>query len=505
MSTVFNGAFAPSIGGFLTVRGYARLIDIANCSYADEAYQRDLKPAHVEDIKKFFDDGEYLFFPEIILSVQLDVDYEKAGAPSSDPFQLISDGEPFKSNTNGLDIKPRKSRSTSDLTRYEIIVPDGQKLFKRIDGNHRLSAFEALDDVEFDRFVAPFCLVFFGAAKDARRNEKALFHNINSKALPLTSEEVFKGIVDAREDFSDSDLSDRFGPEYLQCRHLKDRLDFSYLSNLKTVFGKGHGQDECVRSVVIQSLREVRGQIDHEKALDTDAVFEAIKRINETYGDERLKASTAHGLFAAFLYFQLSVDQRRGTYEQFTNWVLRTHQYELSSINAADLIKIFGKIAQSRKRQVFVSMQFSDDTKPNLDAIKSAINDLNATHDLDIAIRPIRIDQFDTGYSYEINAEVLRLIEDSGLLIADLTHGNKNVYQEIGYLMGLNQGKGLPHENFLLVHNASIGDTKNDIGFNIAGIKQLRVADTNDLREKVKSQVELFFGLKTPCGGLVES
>ena len=495
MSTVFNGAFAPSIGGFLTVRGYAPLSDIAKCSFADDNYQRDLKPGHVDEIKKFFDDGEYLFFPEIILSVQLDVDYDSDGAPAGDPFQMIREGKPFKSNISGLDIKPRKAGSARDLTRYEIAVPDGQKLFKRIDGNHRLTAFEALKDVEFDRYVAPFCLVFFGTAKDARRNEKALFHNINSKALPLTSEEVFKGIVDAPEDFSDSDLSDRFGAEYLQCRQLKDKLDFSYLSNLKSVFGKIDGQDECVRSVVIQSLQDVRGQIDPKTELDTELVFDAIKRINDTYNDPRLKSSTAQGLFAAFLFYHLTEDRSRGSYEQFTNWVLRTHQYELRSINAADLIKIFSKIAQSRKRQVFVSMQFSEDTKPNFEAIESAINDLNDKHDLDIAITPIRIDQFDTGFSYEINAEILRLIEDSGLLIADLTLGNKNVYHEIGYLMGLNQGKGLSHENFLLVHNASIGDSKADIGFNISGIKQLRLNDTNALREAIKEQVSKFYGL----------
>lgn len=494
MSTVFNGAFAPSIGGFLTVRGYAPLRDIAKCSFADDNYQRDLKPRHVEEIKKFFDDGEYLFFPEIILSVQLDVDYEKVGAPDRDPFQLIQAGETFRSNTNGLDIKPRKARSSGDLTRYEITVPDGQKLFKRIDGNHRLSAFEAMEDVEFDRFEAPFCIVFF-PSREARRNEKALFHNINSKALPLTSEEVFKGIVDEPGDFPDDDLSARFGAEYLQCRQLKDLLNFSYLSNLKSVFGRNKGQDECVRSVVIQSLLDVRGQIDPKTELDTEKVFEAIKRINVTYTDPRLQSSAAQGLFAAFLFYHLSEDHSRGSYEQFTNWVLRTHQYELRSINAADLIKIFSKIAQSRKRQVFVSMQFSEDTKPNFEAIEGAIKDLNEKHDLDIAITPIRIDQFDMGFSYEINAEILRLIEDSGLLIADLTLGNKNVYHEIGYLMGLNQGKGLLHENFLLVHNASIGDSKADIGFNISGIKQLRLNDTNAVREAIKEQVSKFYGL----------
>lgn len=496
MSTVFNGAFASSFGGFLTVRGYASLSDIARCSFADLAYQRDLRLEHVEEIRKFFDDGEYLFFPEIILSVHLDVDYEKPGAPTSDPFQMIRDGQPFKSNINGLDIKPRKPRSSGDLTRYEITVPDDAKLFKRIDGNHRLSAFEALKDVEFDRYVAPFCLVFFGSAKDARRNEKALFHNINSKALPLTSEEVLKGIVDAKDDFPDSDLSDRFGIEYLQCRQLKDRLDFSYLTNLKKVFGKNEAQTECIRSVLIQTLLDVRTQIDPKVPLDIDAVFDSIRCINVTYSDKRLQKSTAPGLFAAFLFYKLNHDQHQGTYEQFINWVLRTHQYELQSINAADLIKIFGKIAQSRKRQVFVSMQFSDSTKENFKAIKDAIDDLNNLYNLDIEISPIRIDQFDTGFSYEINAEVLRLIENSGLLIADLTLGNKNVYHEVGYLMGLNEGKGLPHENFLLIHNGSIGNSASDIGFNISGIKQLRLSDTNSLREAVKEQVAKFYGLK---------
>lgn len=494
MSTTFTGAFAPSIGGFLTVRGYARLTDIAKCSFADAGYQRDLQPKHVEEISRFFSEGEYLFFPEIILSVQLDADFEKSGAPKDDPFKLVSSGQPFKSNTNGLDIKPRKAKSTSDLTRYEITVPDGAKLFKRIDGNHRLNAFEELKDEKFDRFEAPFCVIFL-PAKESRRSEKALFHNINSKAWPLTSEEAYKGIVDDVADFPDDALRDRFGPEYLQCRHLKGKMDFAYLSNLKTVFGQNAGQSECNRSVLIQSLQDVQKQLGSDVALETEKVFAAIKSINDTYADKRLQASSAQGLFSAFLFFQLNSERSRGSSLQFTNWVLRTHQYELKTIHAADLIKIFGKIAQSRKRQVFVSMQFSEETKPNFDAIKSAVEDLNKAHDLDIQIRPIRIDQFDTGYSYEINAEVLRLIEDSGLLIADLTLGNPNVYQEIGYLMGLNQGKGLPHENFLLVHNASIGDVKNDIRFNIAGIKQLRLADTNGLREEVKRQVSIYYGL----------
>jgi DGQHR domain-containing protein len=494
MSTTFTGAFAPSIGGFLTVRGYARLTDIAKCSVADEGYQRDLQPKHVEEIRAFFSEGEYLFFPEIVLSVQLDADFSATGAPSDDPLALISRGQPFKSNTNGLDVKPRKAKSASDLTRYEITVPDGVKLFKRIDGNHRLNAFEELKDEKFDRYEAPFCVIFL-PAKEARRSEKALFHNINSKAWPLTSEEAYKGIVDDETDFPDDALRDRFGQEFLACRHLRTRLDFGYLSNLKAVFGKNEGQKDRTRSVLIQSLRDAQAQLAADTVPEADDVFEAIKQINTTYADARLQASTAQGLFAAFLFFHLNTDRSKGTFEQFTTWVLQTHQYELQNIHAADLIKIFGKIAQSKKRQVFVSMQFSEDTKPNFDAIKNAVDDLNAMHSLNIELRPIRIDQFDTGFSYEINAEILRLIEDSGYLIADLTRGNKNVYHEIGYLMGLNQGKGLKHENFLLIHNGTIGDVKADIGFNVLGIKQIRKDDTLSLRDAVRDQLSKFYEL----------
>ncbi|GAB4063339.1 hypothetical protein [Uliginosibacterium sediminicola] len=64
--------------------------------------------------------------------------------------------------------------------------------------------------------------------------------------------------------------------------------------------------------------------------------------------------------------------------------------------------------------------------------------------------------------------------------------------KNITYLMGLNQGKGLKHENFLLLHNGSIGDAKDDVGFNLTAIKQLRVANTNSLREQVTRQIALF-------------
>jgi len=490
MTITFEGKYGLSLGGFPCIRGYATLRDIARVSSADPAYQRELTPEHVDEIKRYFEAGEYLFFPEIILATALDVDYEKTGAPEDDPLQMVMRGQKFTSNANDLRITPRTSR-------YDISVPDGERLFKRIDGNHRLSALEALNDEKYDRFVAPFCIILFSKT-DAARNEKALFHNINSKARKLTSEESLRGIIDDEDGFPDEVLNLQFGAEYLLCRQLGARLNFDYLPHLRAVFGKVSGARECYRTTLIQSLQDLHGQfarLGFGDMPDAEALFTAIRAVNDIYSDERLQNSRAQGLFAAFVFWQLRPGANHGQISQFTNWVLRTHQYELGSINAADLIKIFEKIAESRKRQIFISMSFAEETKQNFDAIKDAIDDLNRERHLGIRLHEIRVDQFDTGYSYEINQEILDLIENSGLMIADLSGGNKNVHHEIGYLMGLNRGRGLRNENFLLIHNEAVGKPAVDIGFNLAGIKQLRTKDTNTLRELVKKQISIFYGL----------
>ena len=232
-----------------------------------------------------------------------------------------------------------------------------------------------------------------------------------------------------------------------------------------------------------------------------DVLFQTIQALNATYADKRLQRANALGLFSAFLFFATQSDSRC---RQFETWVLKNHQYELQTINASDLIRIFEKIAESRHRQIFVSMQFKiQDTNgqlvdnPNWKAIESAVTELNREHQFDLKLKPIRIDEFDKGYSYPISSEIFQLIEGSGYLIADLTAGNKNVYHEVGLLMGLNQARQKGHDNFLLLHNSSVGDVSKDFGFNIADFKQLRLNDTHSIGQEVKRQVAIYYGLNS--------
>lgn len=503
MSTTFRGVFAESLGGFLVVRGFARLGELAKHSVAD-SYQRDIKPDHQAAIQKFYERGEYLFFPEVVLSLELQVDYEKRGAPTSDPLQLLLQGQGFKSNVNGVSLKPTKTKTAADLTRVNVTIPDeAGAVLKRIDGNHRISAFEAISDKEpLDRKPVSFCIVLLPQGH-ARQSEKALFYNINSKALPLTSEEVYKGIIEDEAGFPDDVLERDFGPEFVLCRQSRKALNFDYLPHLRGVFGQNTGQGDARCSVLIESLRDLqreRARLDDAIPLpDSASLLQAIQTVNASYADERLGRSAAMGLFSAFLFFALQGGPR---YRQLETWVLKNHQYELKTINASDLIRIFEKVAESRHRQIFVSMQFKIPDKsgqrvdnPNWKAIEAAVAELNQEHQCDLKLKPIRIDEFDKGFSYPISTEIFQLIENSGYLIADLTAGNKNVYHEVGLIMGLNQARQKAHDNFLLLHNGSIGDVSKDFGFNIADFKQLRLTDTHSIGQEVKKQIAIYYGL----------
>lgn len=89
----------------------------------------------------------------------------------------------------------------------------------------------------------------------------------------------------------------------------------------------------------------------------------------------------------------------------------------------------------------------------------------------------------------------MQIINGCGLLIADLTQSNKNVFHEVGFLMGLNQGRGEPHENFILIADANqVKGTS--IGFNLRAWQQIRFNDTLDLTGKLVAALEQQFELK---------
>lgn len=166
-------------------------------------------------------------------------------------------------------------------------------------------------------------------------------------------------------------------------------------------------------------------------------------------------------------------------------------------MDAVSLVNVFDSILTARRREIFISMAFCDETKETYKTIQKTVKQINEKHHLDICLREIRIDQFEKGHSYTIDDEILKVIEGFGLLIADLTFGNRDVYHEIGYRMGLNRVTGLEQDNFILIVDTKTrGDElENDIGFNLKSWQQLRFESTRQLEIKLTASLETYYKL----------
>ncbi len=69
-----KGVLDFSLGNFLCLRGFARMGDLYNFSEPDLSFQRDLLKLHEKEMVAFLREGEFLFFPEVILSTTLSPD-----------------------------------------------------------------------------------------------------------------------------------------------------------------------------------------------------------------------------------------------------------------------------------------------------------------------------------------------------------------------------------------------------------------------------------------------
>ena len=170
---------------------------------------------------------------------------------------------------------------------------------------------------------------------------------------------------------------------------------------------------------------------------------------------------------------------------------------DLSVDSSSNLINMFEQIYQSKKNEVFVSMQFGDSQSELIyEKVIRAIELFNQKHSgIRLNLHPIRIDRTIEQNTYSIQDKILEAIKNCSLIIADLSSHNINVYHEIGYAMGIaKSNKMLP--NMILLykentdHNKDNTDVDKFIGFNLRNLSQLRFKDYDQLVEGLLKRLE---------------
>lgn len=537
---ILSGILHRSLGGLTVIRGVAPLGELARCSQFDPAYQRELIKSHKEEIERFLSERQFLFFPEVILSAPLNFDYSRARNRAVQPLGDLFSGKSFKSNVDGLSVRPFKTKLPKGLevvggsaapTLAYLDIPDeqlgrdeGLRLF-RIDGNHRLSAAGDIKagDATY-QLETPFCIVLHEDASEKQRFEKVVFHNINAKQIPLTSEENLRLILQTGDGalFSDDDLLTKpsFGPAYWLARHLIPEFDGKFLTGFNKHFKDRHTLALGLSQFLL--AKQTLGTSTDSAALqaEIERLRQALKDVNALYeraSGKRLREFACHGVLTAFVYFALKNEGRQ--LPAFAHWIERNridrlqpdatdtsglgYHYHLGrtqAVDAASLVGVFESVLTARSRDVFVSMQFGTPSgqEPVYKAIEQAIAEVNTKHGLqaELVLHPIRIDHVNKGHSYTISDEILQVINGCGLLIADLSEGNKNVYHEIGFLMGLNAGRTAGQDNFILLADSTKVTSDAAIGFNLRHWQQIRFPDTLQLKVELVKSLEEHFDLR---------
>lgn len=141
-----KGILDFSLGNFLCLRGFAPMGELYDFSEPDESIQRDLLTDHRDEMVAFLRQGEFLFFPEVILSTTLCYDAETSESVEK-LYQAVRGTGGFQSASFGDTYSAQRvaargeRRSVSALRTATLTTAKGfQHKFQRIDGNHRLSA-----------------------------------------------------------------------------------------------------------------------------------------------------------------------------------------------------------------------------------------------------------------------------------------------------------------------------------------------------------------------------
>ena len=443
----FTGILDYSLNGQLCLRGFANIKDLANISEADYTYQRGLLDR--KDISDFLETQTYLFFPEVIMSYKIKFAI-KGKDGEKEPLILLQTGKNYTCN-----LSFDKSKITIKNVSFikggpntikiaELLLDDSLgKQLHRIDGNHRLNAAEKSKNDKVDRMVIPFCillgteyydkdekLISNPSGKEFDKATKVFFHNINTKTIPLTSEENLRVMIDDKENFSDEELIEIFGGEHpVLTRRLIEYVNPNIFTNLSHIIA------DNFRTFYNDIFRKfLESDLDRTECLKL--VSNSLQAVNTLYGENtELKANNSVGLLTAFLWFHIHGLER---FNGFKNWILNNHIFEVTNdVTSHSLIGLYSKLI-SQEIKIFVAMPYFDDN-PQVVAdynkiYDNKIKDIAKKYNVNISLFPIMCEK---GATQDQIQDIINKIKKAKIIFADITDNNANVLYEMGWARAL--------------------------------------------------------------------
>lgn len=468
-----NGMLSKIMDNYLCLRGIASIKLLAQISEINPDIQRDLLEEHKDEMKEFLERGEYAFFPEVVLSMKMDLtgengDFIKLAAA------VDSADKGFNSKVGKVKINfiPDDNKLIDDrryLKVAQISFDENDIRLKRIDGNHRLSAANYLTS----DILIPFCLIIFPNEEEARNNSRAIFHNINSKQIPIKMEQNIKIIIESSSIFTDGILEkpQPFGLHYKFTRELlcgDEKIDFSCFPNIRKLVSSNKYSffTDLFRYLIKEDL------ISKETAVD-DVKNELVNVERAISESSIVISSNNSSIVGALAYYKLT---NLDKYNRFIKWVAKNHISDAKNIGIDDIISIFDKVYDNIPKKVFLARWYPASTDENyqkaqhrLNALKSVVESLNLEL-IDLGTQE--------GGTFDIRSVMYNEINECDIFIADLTGCRHNVMVEVGYALRSDKERML----FYFAQTEQYSSPP----FDLNGFRYELINDSAEIQSKVK-------------------
>ena len=249
-------------------------------------------------------------------------------------------------------------------------------------------------------------------------------------------------------DFNDRELIEKFGPEYLLARKI--------LSANPLIVRK-LGYIEWIHPRILSTLVDLINYVQEKSGtrIETLEQQEAlINSLNNTLrhahplGAAKLQMASGLLFLLVYMYYQMEngeLDPQNKAEKEKNQLIAWAEKYNITdaqhdieqyaAVNADCIRAIFDKYVLSTEQTIFMSRCFDSRFDENERAIRRAIECVN--REKGSSLRLLRVDQHSEGATGQISDRILRDIEMSGLVIADLSSGRANIPHEIGFAMGL--------------------------------------------------------------------
>lgn len=416
-----TGLLGNSLNGQLCLRGFAKIKDLARVSKADYTYQRN--PIDRSDISDFLEKQAYLFFPEVILG------YKVKSKGTESVIQLIQEGKKAKSEEGSFGVKKIiVDGETEKFITIEIDETINPQPFSRIDGNHRLLAAEKSENSKVENMIAPYCLLLGENTTDFDKATKVFFYNINTKTIPLTSEENLKVIIDDEINFSNDELIEIFGGKHpILTRSLRKKAGPDIFGNIQHLIKNQY------RTCLNKTFKYLLKNGEDETKI-VDKVINSLQAVNTLYGtDPQLRTNESMEILTAFLYYH--VKEGSAKFEMFKNWILNNQIFNAKGVLTDSLIGIFDEIVSSEIK-VFVAMPyFEEQVVADYNMIYSkTISTIAKEYAINISLYPIMCNK---GATQDQIQDIINKIKECEICFADITDNNANVLYEMGWARAL--------------------------------------------------------------------